>query len=767
MPKDKNICIISSFGLSGTNCHTVLEKYKQENEIINQSPHKTLIFIITADSLFSMRKRIDDLIVYLIRDDSEDIGTICYSSYRKFSYGKYRMLIRISAKAELLTLLYLLKKSDITYTDESIYQNWNNKHKSCNEKINRFLAGENIYIDKEYQKLVRTIPLPLYPFEKKRCWVDYPVKEEKKIETYHLNWIKQNAKADEGKSENVVVLQVDTDDVMDQISRYCRTKGHNINVYKQDSNAIDSFVKAEKYINAIDLCSISTVIISHIKPQKYSSGNEIELNLINHIKILKTLINVTLEFKKQLRIVFISNNAFIVTGNEDKVIPESASFLMTGVSVCHEYPWIVCKSIDIECENLHLNNLYNEIFSNNDDLRVSIRADQRYVPVLYEDKFISTAHEEKRKIREGGTYLITGGLGTLGKLCTESIFEKQKNVTVVLVDRAVFPKESAWDQISQDDKHFTKISAYKDLKMKYKNVFHFTADISDEKAFQDVYKKIKNKIGHIHGIIHAAGVGVNMMGNPICDEDITVYQQVIAPKISGTINLINCIIKDKLDFIIFFSSDITLTGGKGSSHYIMANAYLNAVSETYRKENIYSLCWPRWLTDKNLIDERDMFFGITPGDGLKTLWTLLQQSPRTYYIGTLNKEHPYLKMTNMLPFTWTDNQINQKQTNMNGEYKPMKTNFILIDDDAEKYPNIKKNIAEVWARVLGVDTIQATEDLFSIGGNSYMITTIYDCINDLYPKIVKMSDLFIYTNIADLATFIGEKTEDNKTKEKI
>src|SRR5262249_6646980 len=91
--------------------------------------------------------------------------------------------------------------------------------------------------------------------------------------------------------------------------------------------------------------------------------------------------------------------------------------------------------------------------------------------------------------KEGGVYLITGGLGGLGLLFAEEILARTREARVVLAGRSPLTPE--------------KDALLKGLSSR---VSYRQTDVSDLEQVKQLIAGIREERGHLSGILHAAGV---------------------------------------------------------------------------------------------------------------------------------------------------------------------------------------------------------------------------------------------------------------------
>lgn len=196
--------------------------------------------------------------------------------------------------------------------------------------------------------------------------------------------------------------------------------------------------------------------------------------------------------------------------------------------------------------------------------------------------------------RDGGVYLITGGMGALGLIFARHICAKYRG-TVYLTGR------SALD----DDKQrlLGEVSASGGTAR------YIRCDVVDADGANHAAESIRADGLVLNGVIHSAGVIDDAF---ILRKSLASFDRVIAPKTYGTYHLDCATRDDPLDFFVLFSSVTGVLGNIGQCDYGFGNAfedyyslYRNRLSaRNERSGKTLSVNWPYWrnggmtLTDK-------------------------------------------------------------------------------------------------------------------------------------------------------------------------
>jgi len=258
-----------------------------------------------------------------------------------------------------------------------------------------------------------------------------------------------------------------------------------------------------------------------------------------------------------------------VTSGSQSVTSENASHSIAqsplwglGKTINYEYPELLCTTVDISSKILpqESQSLFEELTLNERETQIALRGNQRYIARLVQCSGKGTQTKKKSALlNPHATYLITGGLGSLGLLVGDWLAKQGAKHLVLIVRSDVSIK--AQEILNKLQQTGTQVEIYK-------------ADVSNQEDVVRVLQTIKATMPPLQGIIHAAGV---------IDDGILEQQnwerlnRAMAPKVKGTWNLHQLTQNLPLDLFVCFSSVASLLGSPGQGNYAAANAFMDAL----------------------------------------------------------------------------------------------------------------------------------------------------------------------------------------------
>ena len=490
----------------------------------------------------------------------------------------------------------------------------------------------------------RRIALPTYAFQHRPYWIEPCVATQKHEDSPMLNrvgdldewfyvphWEPCPAAAGESVGPQTWLIFLDELGVGEALAERLRSAGHSVVVVRNGSRNVriseteywvDSDRGAEGYVALVQGLDEDKILPNRILHLWMLTGAEefrTDLNRFSHnlersfyslFFLLRSLSEN--DSLADVHIIAVSNGARRVA-NERVPNPEKITHVGPCHVATHEFEGVTCKSIDIDIRELvnisgrrrnpgsagefqqHVKQLEEEILESPRTATLAYRQGNRFE--LHFAKSNRTSWGEcVGRLRDGGTYLVTGGLGGIGLAIAEAIAGQVK-ANLLLIGRTGLPPRQAWNQWTRqhpDDKVTRVIQKIQKLESLGATVEARSVDVSDLEELESFIRDAEVRHGRICGVIHAAGV-INDSLIPV--KTVDEVENVFAPKVYGTM-VLDMVLRDHpLDFLVLCSSSSTATAPPGQADYVAANAFLNGFAQSCSgrdHQRIISINWGVW-----------------------------------------------------------------------------------------------------------------------------------------------------------------------------
>lgn len=441
------------------------------------------------------------------------------------------------------------------------------------------------------------------------------------------------------------------------------------------------------------------------------------------------------EHKKKITVIGELNHEILGHENRNSTMISAIKQLY----VCsQENPNIFSCSIDISQELINdpiVLRVVDDINFNYSDTTIAYRNINRWVE-FYEQLDLNTVNKHKY-LGHNKTYLITGGLGKVGKILG-SYLSDMYNSKIILTGRKSLPSEDLWADIltnpTTDKSIADTITSIRELRKENRQIFYYTADVSDYKSFSEVVTKIENDHGKITGVIHAAGNVDDATFKPIENLNSEIAVKQFLPKVNGIINLEKVFENHALDFVWITSSLASILGGLTFGAYSVANAFMDSFVNVKKEELKNWFC-------VNLD-------GI--GEGRISYEKLIEVFEKSFSIDFYPQVIISVKDPNL--FKLNQELIVKEIVEEDIDYK------IDRDDLSIDYvaPGTKTEIiiCEMIMSFFGHKNIGILDNFFDIGGDSLKAMTFIRRINKEFKIEISIQDFYSNPTVEDLSNEI-------------
>lgn len=416
-------------------------------------------------------------------------------------------------------------------------------------------------------------------------------------------------------------------------------------------------------------------------------------------------------------------------GNSDDVDP----FLSLAIGACKvidkEYHDIQARAVDFSAnDDLWSVQLKSEIHGEESTVayRMGLRFSQSYKRAA-----VKTL-EKNQNIKNGATYLITGGTGGIGLALAGRMAQEFEGLTFIMLGRRELPAKTSW----RDSKHEVA-SKFSKMEDSGATVHYFSVDLADKEAVNRIWPQL-TKIGKIDGVIHAAGTvdkgGIIQNRRPEADENL------FATKVHGTIHLLNTLDVDHMDFFLLCSSSAAVKAPAGEVAYVATNNFLNSLSMRY--PNVRSMGWNAWsesgmAVDVGMVNQQN---SLTDEQGYALFKKALVAQQKHLVVSSFDLE---------------DEPDHGHSANEESSLEK--------EDSANREEDtVEKRLVRLWSTFFGRSDISPLENFFEIGGDSLKALTMINWIKEEFGIIITVQSFFDYDNIRSLTNYLEISLADQK-----
>ena len=673
-----------------------------------------------------------------------------------------------------------------------------------------WLAGVEVDWSAFYSQEQRyRVPLPTYPFERKRYWISPPKPGESEKATQQIAgkqsdiakwfyvpfWKRLPLLTDQRKTSlGNILLFIDEYGLGEQLATRLRQLGETVICVKVG----DSFIKNSEEIYTLNPtqpddyhavfneleetgCFPNSIIHLWSVTLNTAPNSESILETLDQSQALglHSLIFTAQALGKhnlvnEFQIIAVSNNLQQVIGDE-VIYPEKATLLGAVETIPLEYSNISCRSVDITIPDngnsqQTIEQLLDELQLKSSETAIAYRGNHRWQPTFEQIK-LDRPTQIAPPLKQEGVYLITGGFGGIG-LTIAQYLAKTFKAKIILLGRSSFPPRQEWESwiVNHDENNAIsyKIQQVQLLEKLGAEVLVMNADVADYQKLKASLTKAQKYFGQINGIFHTAGVAdyEGMIQNRTKE----MTEKILAPKVKGTLvisSLLDCV---DPDFLILFSSIASVLSQFefGQVGYVAANKFLDAFTSVQKrvKPNIFtvSINWDAWAEvgmavdaktrqdkRKNDLSNLELDHGILPSEGIEVIKHILgnaSSSLQQVIVSTRN-------------LSWLQSQ---SLTNLLNSYNATAPQFKHARPQLETAyipPKNEQEIAliEIFESVLGCDKIGINDDFFELGGDSLIATTLIAKIKENFLVDINISEIFNLTTVAQFSEYINSQKQ--------
>ena len=462
-----------------------------------------------------------------------------------------------------------------------------------------------------------------------------------------------------------------------------------------------------------------------------------------------------------LQLWVISNHVCQVE-SADVIYSEKASLLSPCKVLPQEYPNITCRYVDISLDGSEarlVDQLFAEIQTHSDESVIAYRGHQRWIQ-SFEPLRLEENAQPIYPLRENGVYVITEGLVGVGWALAQYLAQTIK-ARLVLIEPLTFPEQSQWPQWleshdAQDDTR-RKILRVRQLEENGTPVLVLSANMVDPAHMQQAFSKAANLFGELHGVIHALDSAGGGGFRPIQDLGSAESEQPLAHTVQSLFALAQAASKHEFDFCILTSSLSSVLGGLGQATHAATSLIMDATAgqqSQLTRTPWVSIDWDVWLSDGEMpgmaLNASLAQFAITPADGVEVARRILTRLPDSQIVISTGDLSARMKQR---PHTLAPKAAESEALRSIHPRPQLSVPYVAPRTELEH------TIAHLWQEVFGLEQIGIDDNFFELGGNSLIAIHSMSRLKKVLHVDVLTSSLYQRPTVRFLAELLAQDEE--------
>ncbi len=477
------------------------------------------------------------------------------------------------------------------------------------------------------------------------------------------------------------------------------------------------------------------------------------------LRLAQALASSTVTQPVQLEVV--SVGLFEVTASET-LLPERVTVLGPARVIPQELPNVACRTVDLEVPEAAdhdslAERLIAELAAPAPALAtVAYRGGRRWVQKFLPWPLAEPSAEEV-PLRRGGVYLITGGLGHVGRDLARYLIT-ELDARVVLTGRSATAEDAEGAGLAEASADAPGAAVY-------------AADVADVEGVTRVVQEVRQRFGDLHGVFHAAGVLEPEAFGSIQQLEPAVCEQHFGAKVHGLYALEQALEGQPLDFCLLFSSTSSVLGGLGFLAYAASNQFMDAYAHQHNRRSEVpwiSACWDPWQrTVASAADDLPDELGsslkglaMTPEEGIEALRRVLALNDVSQVVVSLGDLDRRIEQWSR-PGPSADSPETAKATGKRHDRPELGTPYLAPRNE------IETALAEIWSELLGIEPIGVHDDFFALGGHSLLGVQVVSRLREKFRVDLPVGQLFEQPTIAALGTQVVEQRAEEVEEDQL
>lgn len=300
-------------------------------------------------------------------------------------------------------------------------------------------------------------------------------------------------------------------------------------------------------------------------------------------------------------------------------------------------------------------------------------------------------------------------------------------------------------------------------------VLVFSADVANHEHMQTVITQAKKQFGSINGVIHTAGIAD--YAGVIHKRTRETTENILAPKVRGTLILDHLLKEFELDFFVLCSSlgSVVYQVKFGQVGYSAANEFLDAFAYYKTSQDgtfTVAINWTDWQGVGMALEAEKHWaktYGqsifsdsLLPTEGVEVLKRILNYTFSRVVISTQELRRVIEQASASMEIAFPKNS----EANLSKYAHPrpeISHAYVAPRHETEQ------TLSEVWQTFFGLEKVGIHDDFFELGGDSLLAVQLTSKLRKTFQTHLSSHSLLDSPSIAALAELIDKKTSGSAT----
>jgi acyl transferase domain-containing protein/acyl carrier protein/NADP-dependent 3-hydroxy acid dehydrogenase YdfG len=448
------------------------------------------------------------------------------------------------------------------------------------------------------------------------------------------------------------------------------------------------------------------------------------------------------------RMVVLCRGAHAVLPAE-RPVPEHAATVAVATVLAQELPGVDCRHVDLDpgAEGAaHASAIAAEVLGQEVSRVVALRGGQRFVRGV--DRAGPPPPAAPEPAGTGEVWMVLGGLGALGLAVAESLLER-RGARLALVSRSERPGRAA--QLTDDARR--RLAGLERLERAGGEVELIVADVYDDGGLETAMRAVDERFGRLDGVVVAMGEGGDVV--PLDALRAGEIGDLVAQRHAFLARVERVVAREGVEVVALFSSTASILGGPGLAGYGALSSVTDAfaLERSDRRARWISIGWEGWESTAAIAAAAaETSIGalfMKPGEALDSFHRVLESGVRGHVLVSRRDLDDRLA-------SWLHGSgptVARREDT--GRASSLRAPYVAPETAVET------TVAELWETILRAERVGLDDNFFALGGDSLIGARVVYALAEAFGIELSMRDLWAAPTVGDLALLVEERVIDD------